>query len=223
MQKKLFATSVAAVVLASLAVLPAIASAASPQLFETGTALTTGQKLLNTQTSTFKFVEVGGTGAAVECTESTLTGNLVTNSLGLIEETVQTSSFTSNGGNACTSTFSGSPSFQVDPPAESMKKELCLSSNVEKSGRIQRNACKALPGVVEFLLTNGGGLGNCTYETAEIPFTYPMKTSPLILTVTNAPLKTKGTCNSFYPKEFKLSGTWNWTTDDASKSPLEVK
>lgn len=218
MQNKLLGIGSLAFAFVLLAIVPSIATA-TPVLTEAGAPVPFNKKLKATKTSTIKFDDPKGTGT-IECTESVLTGLLVANPGTKIEENIETSSFTSNGGGACTSTFNGSPSFKVDPPTE--KQNLCFATWAESKGTITGNVCGKLAAQMEFTMTNGGTPGNCTYVVEEIPFSYPMLTSPLIITVSGVVLKQKAACNMPYPAEFKLSGTWNLTTDDVGSTALEV-
>jgi len=159
MRNKLIAACIAVIAFAAF---PSMASAI--YLGETsGTALSTGTKIEATNEGNLKFT---GTFGSVECTDSTLTGEITTNAVGgtATEGDITSASFKGGGKTTdyCTSAFFGDTTVDIEGLP------WCLRSTSKSSDKAELlgGACGKAANL-KFTLTGSSGI-TCSYEAASI-------------------------------------------------------
>lgn len=190
MHKKILA---ACAVIAAFAAMPAVASA-SPELQTSGGVKSTvGETISATDTGNIVFTSNLG---SVTCSESTLHGQVVANSGKLIEGTIESASFTGNGGGTCSSWTGG-----VTVTPENL--HWCIKSSSNGKFSLRGGGCNEAERNLAFTLHFS--FGSCKFErSGGVAGTYGMNVSPVILTLTGEPEFTRVSGGFGCPSSGKL-------------------
>lgn len=211
MRNKIIAACIA---LVALAVVPSIASAAT--LTEEGVALLPGAGILATNSEPIVLSSSIGN---VTCSTAKMTGEVHTNSGGIIKGTIHSASFTGTGtGGACTSTIFLNPQFTVD--VENL--HYCITNEGQTGDNfiVRGGGCTETARNLKFTLTNST-FGNCTYEKASLAGTFETNVTPAKLKFENQEF-TKSAGGSACPASGKLKGAFTLETDVSPFTGLTI-
>jgi hypothetical protein len=209
MYKRILATVIG---LLAFAAVPAMASA-SPVLTENGVPVSTGAKILATNSGNITLTSSIGT---VTCTKSQMTGTVKTNSGSTIQGQIETASFTGSASeNRCSSTFPFNPTFKVTP--ENLP--WCIHTGGGDAFTVSGGACGGTAKNLRFTLSSV--LGNCTYERAAVAGTYVTNETPVTLKVGSGQTFTR-VSGSICPETGTLAGGWTLETDVSPFTGLSI-
>jgi hypothetical protein len=199
---------------AAFSALPAMASAASPTLTNaSGVAVTPhdGQNIKAVSTN-LKFITASGN---LECTTSTLEGELTVNAGNVVEADISAASFLGdNGASMCTTSFPGPLTAEITVG----NLPWCLKATAAPADTvtIDGGTCGTTPRKsIEFTahLYNSSTtfVTSCTYERASVTAKYKTKETPLVATVAEGQEFAKTAGSILCPAKGTLTGAFTLT------------
>jgi hypothetical protein len=205
MAKKILAICAA---LVAFVALPAVASAAPELQDSSGTKVAVGSSL--TATNNGNIVFTGSNGVNVTCSESSMGGEVKTNSGTLIEGTIKSASFTGAGGGACASNGLGAVTVTI-PGLVSGTSHWCIkTTKTADAFELIGANCGTASGTLTFVLHTE--FGACSYKrTSSVTGTFTTNTVPAVLTLGGEPEFTKEEGSFLCPSSGKLDAKYNLT------------
>ena len=243
---KLVKACIAMAAVAALFVVPSIASATSPELFETTAGgsndlVPVGTKIIatnvahsNTPTQTVLTTSAG----TVVCGKATLTGTVTKNGGG-IEGNIETAEFAGTHGVTTTGHCSGNlaigekitptPNHTNNPCHKATIESpnhcslpWCVKAVTEHTFTVRGATCSEEPRPLTFTLH---GTIECKYEKASVTGTYTTHPADATLTIAEQEFKRNSTSSAFCPASGKLTMAFTITTDTpegVSGPPLNI-
>jgi hypothetical protein len=202
------------VAVGAFSALPAMASALSPTLTDdAGNVLTPHQGTIKAVSTNLKFTTGSGN---LECTTSTLEGELTVNSGNVVEGDISAASFFGVGGaSMCPTTFPGPLTAEITTG----NLPWCLKATAAPADTltIDGGTCGTTPRKsVEFTahLYNSSTtlVTSCTYERATVTASYNTAASPLVASVASAQKFKKTAGSILCPAEGTLEGSFTLTS-----------